>query len=66
MSAGRSFGGKYAELESGHRVNLALYPRKANAKDAGVDMAGSGSHRLTVVGDVGAFTDPDGFAWETA
>jgi predicted lactoylglutathione lyase len=64
LPAGRSFGGKYAELVSGDRVKLALYPRKANAKDAGVDMAGTGSHRLAVVSDARAFTDPDGFVWE--
>jgi len=41
----KSYGGKYAELVS-EPVDLALYPRKAAAKDAGVDPAGSGSHRL--------------------
>jgi hypothetical protein len=45
-------------------VKLGLYGRKALAKDAGVPVEGSGSHRLAIVGDVGEFTDPDGFAWE--
>jgi predicted lactoylglutathione lyase len=67
LSVGKSFGGKYAEFDTpGATVKLALYPRKAAAKDAGVDMTGSGSHRIAVTGDAGDFTDPDGFAWETA
>jgi uncharacterized glyoxalase superfamily protein PhnB len=65
LTAGKSFGGKYAELDTGGEgVKLALYPRKAAAKNAGVDPAGSGSHRLAVVGDLGTLTDPDGFEWE--
>jgi hypothetical protein len=27
---------------------------------------GSGSHRLAIGGNVGSFTDPDGFEWEAA
>jgi predicted lactoylglutathione lyase len=66
LSVGKSFGGKYAEFDTpGAAVKLALYPRKAAAKDAGVDPAGSGSHRVAVAGDAGAFTDPDGFVWES-
>jgi predicted lactoylglutathione lyase len=66
MPVGKSFGGKYAEFDTpGAAVKLALYPRKAAAKDAGVDPAGSGSHRVAVTGDAGAFTDPDGFVWES-
>jgi hypothetical protein len=34
------------------------------AKDAGVPPEGSGSHRLVIGGDVGSFTDQDGFEWE--
>jgi predicted lactoylglutathione lyase len=66
LTLGRSFGGKYAELDSGERVKLSLYPRRANAKDAGVEEAGSGSHRLAIVGDLGTLTDPDGYSWEAA
>src|SRR3954469_8980429 len=67
LSVGKSFGGKYAEFDTpGAAVKLALYPHKAAAKDAGVDPAGSGSHRIAVTADVGDFTDPDGFVWETA
>jgi predicted lactoylglutathione lyase len=66
LSVGKSFGGKYAEFDTpGAAVKLALYPRKAAAKDAGVDPTGSGSHRLALAGDAGTFTDPDAFAWES-
>jgi hypothetical protein len=27
---------------------------------------GTGSHRIVIGSDAGPFTDPDGFAWETA
>jgi predicted lactoylglutathione lyase len=65
FALGKSFGSKYAEFDTpGSAVKLALYPRKAAAKDAGVDLEGSGSHRIVVTGDAGAFTDPDGFVWE--
>jgi uncharacterized glyoxalase superfamily protein PhnB len=67
LPVGKSFGGKYAEFDTpGAAVKLALYPRKAAAKDAGVDATGSGSHRIAVTGDPGAFSDPDGFVWEAA
>jgi len=66
LGVGKSFGSKYVELETGNRVKLALYPRRSLAKDAGVDEAGTGSHRLVIGGDAGSFTDPDGFDWETA
>src|SRR3954469_16658865 len=67
LAVGKSFGGKYVEFDTaGAAVKLALYPRKAAAKDAGVDASGSGSHRLVVVGGAGTFTDPDGFVWDTA
>jgi uncharacterized glyoxalase superfamily protein PhnB len=67
LAVAKSFGRKYVEFEmpSG-AVTLGLYGRRALAKDAGVDQAGSGSHRLIIGGDAGRFADPDGFAWETA
>ena len=65
LSVAKSFGGKYAEFDTGPRVKLALHPRKAAAKDAGVHAVGSGSHRLVLVGSGGAFTDPDGYRWES-
>lgn len=59
---GRSFGGKYAEFPaSGNDITLALYPRKAAAKEVNLDPAGSGSHRLLIGTDAPAFTDPDGY-----
>ena len=66
LGVGKSFGSKYVQLETGKRVKLALYPRRALAKDAGVAEDGTGSHRLVIGGDAGSFTDPDGFDWETA
>jgi uncharacterized glyoxalase superfamily protein PhnB len=66
LEVGKSFANKYVEFDtSGAAVKLALYSRKAAAKNAGVDPEGSGSHRIAIVGDVGTFTDPDGFAWES-
>jgi catechol 2,3-dioxygenase-like lactoylglutathione lyase family enzyme len=63
----RSFGKKYVEFEPGSgTVTLGLLPRKALAKDAGVPIEGSGSHRLVLVGGDTAATDPDGFSWEPA
>jgi catechol 2,3-dioxygenase-like lactoylglutathione lyase family enzyme len=47
-------------------VKLALYERRALAKDAGVPPEGTGSHRLVIGSDAGPLTDPDGFAWEAA
>ena len=65
LSVGRGFGSKYVEFDlAGSPVKLALYGRRAAAKDAGVGPDGTGSHRLVIRGDVGPFTDPDGFAWE--
>jgi len=60
----KSFGSKYVEFDASP-VKLALYGRKAAAKDAGVSPEGSGSHRIAVQGDLGAFVDPDGFTWES-
>jgi hypothetical protein len=67
LTVARSFGRKYVEFDmpSG-AVTLGLYGRRALAKDAGVAPDGSGSHRLIIGGDIGRFTDPDGFEWEPA
>jgi uncharacterized glyoxalase superfamily protein PhnB len=65
LAVDKSFGGKYVQFAGGP-VTLALYGRRALAKDAGVPEEGSGSHRLVLRGDAGVFTDPDGFAWEVA
>jgi catechol 2,3-dioxygenase-like lactoylglutathione lyase family enzyme len=64
LAIGKSFG-KYVEFATpSSPVKLALYGRRALAKDAGVPPEGSGSHRLAIGGDAGPFTDPDGFEWE--
>ncbi|RMI33359.1 VOC family protein [Nocardia stercoris] len=65
LTVGKSFGSKYVEFATpGAAVKLALYGRKAAAKDAGVAPEGSGSHRLAIGSAGAAFTDLDGFAWE--
>jgi catechol 2,3-dioxygenase-like lactoylglutathione lyase family enzyme len=67
LAVAKSFGGKYVEFDMpAGTVGLGLYGRRALAKDAGVAPEGSGSHRLILGGDAGTFTDPDGFAWESA
>ncbi|MFH8566451.1 glyoxalase [Streptomyces sp. NPDC017988] len=67
LTVAKSAGRVYAEFEPGPSpVKLALYRRRALAKDLGVSPDGSGSHRLTIGADTGPFTDPDGFSWETA
>jgi predicted lactoylglutathione lyase len=66
LTVAKSFGSKYVEFDTaGSPVKLALYSRRAAAKDAGVDPEGTGSHRITVTGNIGPFTDPDGFEWQT-
>ncbi len=67
LEVARSFGRKYVEFDSGSSpIKLALYGRRALAKTVGVAPEGTGSHRLSIGSDAGAFTDPDGFAWEPA
>ena len=67
LAVGKSFGRKYVEFATpSSPVKLALYGRRALAKDAGVSPDGTGSHRLMIGSDAGPFTDPDGFAWEAA
>lgn len=66
LTVDKSFGSKYVQFDgNGGAVKLALYGRRALAKDAGVEPAGSGAHRLAILtGDTAPFTDPDGFTWE--
>ncbi|MFJ6793533.1 glyoxalase [Streptomyces sp. NPDC091268] len=67
LAVAKSFAGKYVEFATpSSPVKLALYGRRALAKDAGVPADGSGSHRLVLGGADGPFTDPDAFAWEAA
>lgn len=62
LQVAKSFGRKYVEFATSG-VKLALYGRRAAAKDLGVPEEGAGSHRLVINGDAGSFTDPDGFGW---
>lgn len=65
LTVAKSFGSKYVEFDgSSSPVKLSLYGKRGLAKVAGVPAEGSGSHRLTIGGDAGTFTDPDGFMWE--
>ncbi|MFD3616468.1 glyoxalase [Streptomyces sp. NPDC058676] len=67
LAVAKSFGRMYVEFAAGSSpVKLALYRRRALAKDVGVSPDGTGSHRLTIGGTAAPFTDPDGFAWEAA
>ncbi len=65
LPVARSFGRKYVQFATEH-IKLALYGRRALAKDAGVLPDGTGSHGIAIGSDAGSFTDPDGFAWEPA
>jgi predicted lactoylglutathione lyase len=68
LAVAKSFGSKYVEFATTpeSHIKLALYGRRALAKDAGVSPDGSGSHRIVIGSDAGSFTDPDGFGWEAA
>jgi catechol 2,3-dioxygenase-like lactoylglutathione lyase family enzyme len=65
LAVAKSYGGKYVEFDTpSSAVTLALYPRRALAKDTGLPQEGTGSHRIVIGGDAAPFTDPDGFVWE--
>ena len=67
LAVAKSFGSKYVEFDTpSSPVRLALYSRRAAAKDVGVSPDGTGSHRIVISSDAGPFTDPDGFAWQAA
>jgi len=67
LEVSKSFGRKYVEfISAAGNVTLALYGRRALAKDAGLAPEGTGSHRITITGASEPFADPDGFAWESA
>jgi len=67
LAVAKSFGSRYVEFDTpSSPIGLALYSRRAAAKDAGVSPDGTGSHRIVIGSDAGPFTDPDGFAWEAA
>jgi predicted lactoylglutathione lyase len=63
LTMAKSYGSRYVEFDTGP-IKLTLNKRGALAKTAGVSPDGTGSHRLLIGSDAGAFTDPDGFIWE--
>ncbi|MBO0607678.1 VOC family protein [Myceligenerans salitolerans] len=66
LKVSKSFG-SYVDFDMGSSpIGFGLYKHRALAKDAGVPPEGTGSHRLTIHGDIGTVTDPDGFSWEPA
>ena len=65
LTVARGFGSKYVEFTApASHIKMALYKRRALAKDAGVPPEGTVSHRIAITSDAGPFTDPDGFGWE--
>ena len=67
LTVAKSFGRVYVEFATApNAVKLALYRRRALAKDAGVSPDGTGSHRIALGGATEPCTDPDGFVWERA
>ena len=67
FAVAKSFGRKYVQFDSAPgEIKLALYGRRALAKDAGVTSDGIGPHGIIIGGPAGPFVDPDGFTWETA
>ncbi len=68
LTVAKSFGGKYAEFAPGQSspIKLALYKRRALAKEVGVSADGTGSHRIVLGSTADAVTDSDGFVWEAA
>lgn len=64
LEVAKSYGRRYVEFTPGP-VTLTLNRRGDVAKTAGVSPEGSGTPGLTFHGDVGSFTDPDGFVWES-
>jgi predicted lactoylglutathione lyase len=64
LTVDKSFGRKYVQFTAApDQITLALYERRALAKDAGIPPEGSGSHRIVIESDAGTFVDPDGFEW---
>jgi catechol 2,3-dioxygenase-like lactoylglutathione lyase family enzyme len=64
LKVGKSFG-SYVDFDMPTSpVKLGLYKRRALAKVNGISEEGTGSHRIAIGGDGGAFTDPNGYVWE--
>ncbi len=67
FTVAKSYGRRYVQFDgTPDEITLALYGRKALAKDAGVSPDGNGSHGIVIGNTTGAFVDPDGFTWEAA
>ncbi|RDI46446.1 VOC family protein [Nocardia mexicana] len=67
MTVSKSFGSKYVEFDApASSIKLALYGRRAAAKDAGVAAEGTGSHRIAFGAAIEPGADLDGFVWESA
>lgn len=67
LTVSRSFARTYVEFAvERSKIKLALYKRRALAKDAGVSPEGSGSHRIVIHSNADPFVDPDAFAWRAA
>ena len=65
LGVAKSFGSKYVEFATGSSaIKLALYTRRAAAKDAGVTPEGTGARRFAISTSGPEFTDPDGLGWE--
>ena len=60
LTVKRSFARAYVEFDapSSSHIKLALYKRRALAKDAGVSPEGTGSHRIAISSDAGALHRP--------
>lgn len=55
LTVAKSFGGKYVEFGTTN-IKVALYSRRALAKDAGVSPEGTGSNRIAITSDTGSLT----------
>src|SRR5262249_43219548 len=67
LAVAKSFGSKYVQFDTpSSPIGLALYSRRAAAKDAGVSPDGTGSHRIVLGSDPRPSTARDGCAWQAA
>lgn len=63
FTVGKSYGRKYVEFDT-RPISFTLNRRADLAKNAGVPVEGTGSHRVLIGADGEPFTDPDGYVWE--
>jgi len=67
FAVAKSYLGRYVQFEpAGGGVTLALYRRRALAKQAGASPDATAPHHLAIASPAGPFTDPDGFTWDDA